>query len=53
MAASLTRGIKARFDQMILDAVRRDVLALMRTEHDPGDEDLRGCNEFAENHTVT
>lgn len=41
-------AVQVRVDRLILDAVRRDVLAFMRTEHDPGDEDLRGCDEFAE-----
>ena len=39
-------AVRVCFDQMSLDAVRGDVLAFMRTEHDPGDEDLRGCDEF-------
>lgn len=35
-------AVQVRVDNLILDAVRGDVLAFMRTEHDAGDEDLRG-----------
>lgn len=41
-------AVQVRIDYLVLDAVRSDVLAFLRLEHDAGDEDLRELDEDAE-----